>query len=126
MTPLRLLLDQMLDVDVARELRDPGFDVTQVSQLGMSQADDAEILEEAGRQQRVFVTLDEHFGDWSVLPLSKHAGVIRVKADPGTTGNVLRLLVPFLTRHSDARFEDTLVILRESGVRWIRTGPAED
>jgi hypothetical protein len=42
---------------------------------------------------------DDHFGDWTVLPLSRHPGVIRLKVNPTTTANTLGLLLPFLRRH---------------------------
>ena len=47
------------------------------SETGQSRADDQEILRIAIDQRRILITLDEHFGDWAVLPLSKHFGVIR-------------------------------------------------
>ncbi len=38
------------------------------------------------RENRILLTLDEHFGDWVILPLKKHPGVIRIKVNPATTG----------------------------------------
>ncbi len=116
-----LLLDQMLDSDVATELEQQGFDVLQLRSIGMSRAEDDQVLKEATRQKRVLVTLDEHFGDWAVLPLSRHPGVIRVKADPATSSNILKTLVPFFQEHSERSFADTLVIVGQRGVRWIKT-----
>lgn len=72
----------------------------------MACADDSEILECAVRDDRIFLTLDEHFGDWAVLPLSSHPGVIRVKADPTTSSRVLANLLPFLERSADREFRD--------------------
>jgi predicted nuclease of predicted toxin-antitoxin system len=116
-----LLLDQMLDSDVASELEQRGFDVLQLRSIGMSRADDEEVLKEATRQKRILVTLDEHFGDWAVLPLSRHPGVIRVKADPATASNILKTLMPFLQEHSERSFADTLIIVSQRGVRWVKT-----
>jgi predicted nuclease of predicted toxin-antitoxin system len=86
---LRLLVDQMLDEEVAQALRDRGHDVVRVSDVGLACADDETILARAIREARVLLTLDEHFGDWTVLPLSHHFGVVRVKANPATSRNVL-------------------------------------
>ena len=77
MTPTRLLLDQMLDARVAQALAATGYDVVRLADVGMARADDAEVLRRAGHDARVLVTLDEHFGDWCVLPLSEHSGVVR-------------------------------------------------
>lgn len=122
MRSLSLLLDQMLDADVEQELLLLGYNVERVSALGLARAEDNEILAAARRANRVLVTLDEHFGDWAVLPLSQHPGVIRVKASPATTSSILGVLVPFLAGHRKQDFRNTLVIVRMSGVRWIKTG----
>jgi predicted nuclease of predicted toxin-antitoxin system len=115
----------MLDADIAKALRDEGHDVLRFSEIGMARADDAEILDKAIRHDRIIVTLDEHFGDWVVLPLSEHPGVIRVKANPATTSRILDVLIPFLRTHHDRRFKNQLVIVKEDAVRWIDTSSAD-
>jgi predicted nuclease of predicted toxin-antitoxin system len=122
MSAQRFLLDQMLDVDVASALLRDGFDVVRVSELGMARADDEEVLAKAMETGRVLVTLDEHFGDWAVLPLLSHTGVVRVKADPATTDNVLIVLIPFLRQCRDKAFDNMLAIVSKNRVRWIKTG----
>ncbi len=121
MTQRRILLDQMLDEGVASVLSDCGHDVVRVGEIGLATAGDDEILARAVSDNRILVTLDEHFGDWVVLPLSHHSGVIRVKAIPTTTASVLDLLLPFFRTHESSVFIDRLVILRRNGSRWIRT-----
>jgi len=122
MTGLRLLLDQMIDADVAAELCSNGYDVERVSDFGLSQADDAEVLAKAIREDRILVTLDEHFGDWCVLPLGRHPGVIRVKANPAVTTAILAVLKVFLQSHGDRDFSSMLVIVGANRARWIATG----
>jgi len=121
MTKLRLLLDQMLDVEVAERLALLGHDVLRVAEVGLSREEDDQILERAIAENRILVTLDEHFGDWTVLPLFRHPGVLRIKAIPATTRRILEVPVPFLEGHSGADFEDHLIIVRSRCVRWIRT-----
>ena len=121
MKSLRLLLDQMLDADVAGALTNQGHDVTRLSELDMSRADDDAVLSRAIHEDRILVTLDEHFGDWAVLPLSKHPGVLRVKANPATTQNILDVLLPFLAAHGERAMNDNLVIIKASGSRWIQS-----
>jgi predicted nuclease of predicted toxin-antitoxin system len=98
--------------------------VVRAAEVGQARADDALILERAVREERTLVTLDEHFGDWAVLPLSRHFGVIRVKAHPPTAENVAALLLPLLSNRSPADFRNRLVIVSPRRLRWIRT--AED
>jgi predicted nuclease of predicted toxin-antitoxin system len=122
MSPSRsFLIDQMFDRLVVAALREEGYDVVAVSEIGMATADDAEIMQWAVQNCRTVITLDDHFGDWSVLPLSRHPGVIRLKVNPTTTANTLGLLLPFLRRHQETDFDNRLVIVREQGIRWIKT-----
>jgi len=118
---LKLYLDQMFGVDVAAALRREGHDVSRAAETGLSRADDALILERAIREERILVTLDEHFGDWVILPLKKHPGVIRLKVNPATTANVVNLLLPLLRLHSGLQFKDHLVILSTTRAKWVLT-----
>ena len=119
--PLKLYLDQMLRLDVAQALRNEGLDVIRASEVGQARSDDYEILQKAITENRILVTLDEHFGDWVILPLSEHSGVIRLKIDPTTSSNALKLLLPFLRLHSSDQFKNFLVILSPKRAKWVYT-----
>jgi len=118
---LKLYLDQMIRLDVAVALRDEGYDVIRASEIGQARSDDSEILQKAITENRVLITLDDHFGDWVILPLSKHSGVVRVKVHPTTSKSTLELLLPLLRNHSSDQFRDHLVILSSKQVKWIHT-----
>ena len=117
----KLYLDQMFSVGVAQALRDEGYDVVRVSETGHVRADDQQILQKAISENRVLVTLDEHFGDWVILPLSRHPGVIRLKVHPTTSEKVIKLLLPFLRLYTSEQFKDHLVIVSEKRAKWILT-----
>ena len=119
---LRLYLDQCLRLEVAEALRQEGHDVIRASEVGQARADDSEILQRAESARRILVTLDEHFGNWVVLPLREHFGVIRLKISPTTYVNAISLLVPFLKDHTQEQFKNNLVILSSKRARWIYTG----
>ncbi len=119
--PLKIYLDQMLRLDVAQALRGEGHDVIRASEVGQARTDDYEILQKAITENRILVTLDEHFGDWVILPLSKHPGVIRLKINPTTSKNATNLLTPFLRLHSSGQFKNHLVILSSKRAKWVHT-----
>src|SRR4030066_610407 len=102
----KLYLDQMFRVEVAEALRNEGYDVVRASETGHARADDKQILNKAISENRILITLDEHFGDWVILPLSRHPGVIRLKVHPTASEKVLKILVPFLSLHSKKQFRD--------------------
>ena len=112
----------MLRADLAAVLRQDGHDVVRASEVGDARADDATILDRAKRDGRILVTLDAHFGDWTVLPLSTHPGVIRLRAHPTTTANVASVLLPLLRGREGSELANQLVIASSKGSRWIRTG----
>lgn len=103
----------MFGIDVGEALR--------ASEIGQSRADDEQMLQKAISGNRILITLDEHFGDWVILPLKRHPGVIRIKASPTTSKNVLDILLPFLSLHSSEQFKDHLVILSQKRVKWVST-----
>ena len=118
---MRLFLDQMIDRSVADVLRQKSHDVECTAEVGMARADDLEILEHCIRHNRVLVTLDEHFGDWTVAKLTEHPGVIRLKVNPTGTRSIQKTLLPFLERYAERDFRNTLVIVRPTNIRWIHT-----
>jgi len=119
--PLKLYLDQMLRIDVAQALRSEGHDVVRASEVGQDRADDQEILQKSIDENRILVTLDEHFGDWVILPLSKHPGVIRLKVNPTTSTNIIKLIIPFLRIHTSDQLKNHLVILSQKRAKWVQT-----
>lgn len=118
---MRLFTDQMIDMDVILALRAIGYNVECTSEKGLARSDDLEILKYCTNNQRTLVTLDEHFGDWTVMKLAEHAGVIRLKVNPTSSSMILNALLPFLEQNKDREFKNFLVIVKEGGIRWIRT-----
>ena len=59
---MKLLLDQDVYAATARFLLDLGHDVVPVAGIGLSRAQDQEILRVAQEQNRILVTRDRDFG----------------------------------------------------------------
>jgi predicted nuclease of predicted toxin-antitoxin system len=119
---LRVFLDQCLRVEVAEALRREGHDVVRAAEVGQDRADDHQIIQRAIFEDRILITLDEHFGNWAVLPLTEHPGVIRLKIHPASHENATAVLLPFLRHYAQRDFSNHLVILSARRSRWVRTG----
>jgi predicted nuclease of predicted toxin-antitoxin system len=119
--PLRVYLDQCLRVEVAEALRREGHDVVRAAEVGQDRADDYQVMQRAILDGRILVTLDEHFGNWAVLPLTEHPGVIRLKIHPATHENATAILLPFLKNRTQRDFLNYLVILSPRRSRWVCT-----
>ena len=111
----------MLRLEVAEALANEGHDVLRAAEVGQERADDSQILQTAIDEIRILITLDEHFGDWVILPLREHLGVIRLKINPTTSENAINLLLPFLRLYSPDQFKNNLVILSPGRSKWIYT-----
>ena len=118
---MRLYLDQMFHADLGTLLCECGHEVTRASEIGQARADDAIILDRACSAGQTLITLDKDFGDWVVLPLDRHSGVIRVKIHPPLTTGIAQVLLPFLVAHRQEQFHNHLIILSPTSVRWIKT-----
>lgn len=118
---MRLYLDQMFNIRIANALRAEGYDVLRASEIGQARADDKEILQKSTADNRILITLDDHFGDWVILPLSRHPGVIRIKVNPTTSEKIIGILLSFLRTHRQEEFKDHLVIVSEYKAKWIMT-----
>ena len=118
---MRFKIDENLPTEIAGLLHNEGHDVVHASEVGQVRADDYEILQKVIADNRILIIRDEHFGDWVMLPLSRHPGVIRLKINPTTSENAIKLLLPFLRLHSSEQFRDHLVILSSKRAKWVYT-----
>lgn len=118
---MHLYLDQMFRTELADILRDEGHDVVRAGEVDQSRADDAEIITRIIEEDRSLVTLDEHFGDWAILPLDRHPGVIRLRIHPPLTEKLAERLLLFLRHHEQSEFVNRLIILGPHRERWITT-----
>jgi predicted nuclease of predicted toxin-antitoxin system len=93
---LRLRVDEMVPVRVARALRQAGFDVNAVAEhASLRGLSDAEQLARAAYEERVFVTYDA--GDFLVLVARRnasgesHPGLVLLRSDRFPQGDPERL-----------------------------------
>jgi hypothetical protein len=58
--------------------------VTRATEVEQARANERLVLNRPVCERRLLVTLDEHFGDWVVLPLSEACGVSRSVLECGS------------------------------------------
>ena len=84
---MKLLLDQDVYAASARFLSDLGHDIVPVARIGLSQAEDEEILRVAQEQNRILVTRDRDFGNL-VFVKALGTGVVYLRILPSTQNAV--------------------------------------
>jgi predicted nuclease of predicted toxin-antitoxin system len=84
---VKFLLDQDVYAITGRFLRSLGHDVVTAHEMGLSQADDTVLLEEAKRLGRIMVTRDRDYGGLVFLMQQPHA-VVYLRITPATVTSV--------------------------------------
>lgn len=78
---MKLLLDQGLPLSAAALLRDVDIDTIHVGEIGMSEAEDADIIQKARDEGRIVVTLDADFHALLALDVATTPSVIRIRIE---------------------------------------------
>jgi len=116
----RLLLDQGLPRSTAALLGQGGWDVTHVSDIGMSRAGDTEVLQRARADSRVCVTLDADFHSLLAAGGERGPSVIRIRKEGLDARALAALLEAIWPRLEDALDSGALVTVTERSVRVRR------
>lgn len=81
----RFLVDESLGSGAARFLRERGYNVEFVSDVGLAGRDDTDVYAYAWREKRMLLTHDRDFMDDAKFPEHRNPGVVVL---PGGDGNV--------------------------------------
>lgn len=112
-----ILLDQGLPRTAAAALREAGWNVEHVSDLGMSQSSDRSILDFARTQGRTVVTLDADFH--ALLAVANESGpsVIRIRQEGLKGKDVAALLLAIWSRIETQIQRGAMVTVTEKTIR---------
>ena len=116
---MKLLLDQDVYAATARFLLDLGHEVVPVASIGLSRAQDQEILRYAQEQNRILVTRDRDFGNL-VFARELGAGVIYLRILPSTLNVVHAELERVLNLHPEEELAQAIVVVEPGGHRIRR------
>jgi predicted nuclease of predicted toxin-antitoxin system len=99
---MRLLIDENLSPRVARLLRQAGHEVVHVTEVGLGNTHDAEILDAAADDARAIVTADTDFGALLAARGTSTPSVVMLRSsDHLTPDEQARLVVAVLARVGD-------------------------
>lgn len=116
---MKFLLDQDVYAITARFISGLGHDVVLVAQIGLSQADDEDLLKTAQEQDRIFVTRDRDFGNL-VFVKALGAGVLYLRILPSTQNAVHNELERVLRTYSEDELKKAFVVIEPDGYRFRR------
>jgi predicted nuclease of predicted toxin-antitoxin system len=116
---MRFLLDQDVYAATSRFLASLGHDVVQVGQVGLSQADDEELLAVARQQGRIFITRDRDFGALVFVKVLG-SGVLYLRMLPSTQDSVHTELMRVLSSYSEEELRKAFVVIEAGAHRFRR------
>lgn len=116
---MKFLLDQDVYSLTERFLREQKYDVATASELGLSRANDIDLLRLAGEQGRIFITRDRDYGNL-VFVQNAGSGVIYLRILPSEMNEVHNELKRVLGLYSDEELAKSFVVVEKNRHRIRR------
>ena len=117
---MKLLLDQGLPLSAAALLRDAGVDTVHVGEIGMSEAEDSDIIQKARENGRVVATLDADFHTLLALDMAVTPSVIRIRIERLRARALTDLLLKVITECADSLKQGSAITVEPSRIRIRR------
>ena len=114
----RFMADESCDFSVVRALRSAGYDVLAVSEY-MQRSDDRLLIEQAARENRVFLTEDKDFGWLVYASHANSAGVILLRYPANARSSMAEAVVQVAHEQGDA-LVGRFVVMQPGQVRLGR------
>lgn len=118
----KILVDENIPPAVARYLRNKGFDIKEVRELGIRNPSESIIMGIARQEERVLLTFDKYFANVLLYPPDSHYGVVRIRIHPPLLSPIIQALEYFLENFDLKTIKETLIVLERKGFR-IRRAP---
>lgn len=115
---LRFLADDSCDFAVVRALRAIGYDVLAVGEI-TTRSVDSELIEQAYREKRVFITEDKDFGWLVYVSHVETAGVILIRF-PGNVRSQLAEVITKLILERGGEIVNNFVVVQPGQIRISR------
>jgi predicted nuclease of predicted toxin-antitoxin system len=114
---MKFLLDQGLPRGACADLAAAGIDAQHVGDLGMSQADDSVILQQATHGNYTVVTLDADFHRLLAISRARHPSVIRIRIEGLKSEQLAIILIDVLAKCQNDLNRGAMVSVDSSRIR---------
>lgn len=115
---MRFLVDNALSPALALLLTEAGHDAVHVRSLGLQHAQDVDIFDRAGADDRILVSADTDFGTLLATRSARKPSVIQFRGPGSRRPNTLaHILLSNLSQFSEALGSGSIVTLEPSRIR---------
>lgn len=117
---MKLLLDQGLPLSAATLLRDAAIDTIHVGEIGMSEAEDVDIIQRARDEGRVVATLDADFHTLLALNVVTTPSVISIRIERLRSQALTDLLLMVVAECKEDLEQGSAITVEPSRIRIRR------
>ena len=117
---MNCLVDQGLPRDIAVCLREAGWDVVHVGEIGWARANDPAILQRAKDESRVVLTLDSDFHQLLALSGESQPSVVRFRDEGLSIEQMFDIMVQIKTRFNNEMIDGAVASVRRGRCRLRR------
>ncbi|BCL36137.1 DUF5615 family PIN-like protein [Nostoc sp. MS1] len=117
---MKLLLDQGLPLSAAGLLKSVGIDTVHVSEIGLSTAEDTEIIQIAREAGRIIITLDADFHTLLAIDEANSPSVIRIRIERLRAQALTDLLRKVINECADELNQGVAVTVEPTRIRIRR------
>src|SRR3989338_7628696 len=117
---MRFLLDECVLGKTVKLLRNSGFAVITIQELGKASATNGTVIKTAIQEKAVIITNDLDFGNLILYPLGSHGGIIvlRPRLDTGEAINDVHIVLMRLFKEvKHAEIEKSLIVVDRNKYR---------
>jgi predicted nuclease of predicted toxin-antitoxin system len=117
---VKFIIDMPLSPALVIWLREKGHDALHVSDLGLATAQDVEILEFAGREQRTILTADLDYPRLLALAQSEGPGLVLFRGGNYSEKEIQSRLERVLETISNQDLPKSIIVVEKSRIRQRR------
>lgn len=115
---IKAVLDQGLPRSTAHLLREEGWDVVHVGEIGMARSSDVQILSYADKEGRIVITLDADFHATLAVSNASGPSVIRLRIEGLKGPQLFSLIKRIWAKIENAVNDGAMVTVTEKAIRF--------
>jgi len=117
---MSFLIDMPVSPEVARWLKEKGYDAVHAAETGLHKATDKEIIEAAKKQKRIIITADLDYPQILALSGASSPGIILFRGGNYSDSEMLSLISRMLDKFTEAELLDAISVVDKHRIRHIK------
>ncbi|RJQ50838.1 MAG: hypothetical protein C4526_11310 [Nitrospiraceae bacterium] len=117
---MSFLIDMPVSPEVARWLKEKGYDAVHASETGLHKTPDREIIEAAKKQKRIIITADLDYPQILALSGASSPGVILFRGGNYSDSEMLALIARVLDKFTESELMDAISVVDKYRIRRIK------